>query len=190
MRIGLFGGSFDPAHRGHMAVSVAALRRLRLDRVWWLVSPGNPLKPKPSADLEQRIAEARRLARHPRIAVTGLEALIGTRYTADTVAWLRRTCPGTFFVWIIGADALADFHRWKDWRRIADSVPMAVFDRPDGHAAAISGPAARQLGRARKPERLAHRLAETRPPAWIFLYGQRVPLSSTALRRDASDAPS
>src|SRR5690606_23858692 len=130
LRIGLFGGSFDPPHAGHRAVSVEALKRLRLDQVWWLVSPQNPLKPHAPDGLAARIATARSLAADPRIRVTGIEVALGTTYTADTLRQLRARLPGVKLVWMMGADNLATFHRWRDWRGIAASVPMAIFNRP------------------------------------------------------------
>ena len=150
MRIGLYGGSFDPAHEGHLHVSTTALRRLRLDRVWWLVTPGNPLKDNARLPpLEERIARARRLAADPRIDVTGLEAAIGTRYTFDTVDELTRRCPGVHFVWLMGADNLAQFARWQRWRDIARRVPIAVIDRPGATLKATRAPAAESNGDAR-----------------------------------------
>lgn len=183
MRIGLFGGSFNPPHAGHRLASLAAMRRLGLDRVWWLVSPGNPLKDNRGLPpLAARIAAAERVARHPRIAVTGVEADIGTRYTFDTVAYLRRRCPGVHFVWIMGADILQQFHRWQNWRGIATLVPLAVIDRPGGSLLATRSPAALALADYRVPEAEAGGLAGHPPPAWTFLHGPRSPLSSTALR--------
>ena len=182
MRVGLFGGSFDPPHAGHRAVSLEALKRLRLDEVWWLVSPQNPLKPQAPADLGRRIAAARALANHPRIKVTGVEAALGSTYTADTVARLKARLPGVRLVWMMGADNLASFHRWRDWEGIAADVPIAVFNRPNLALKALSSPAARALAAARLRERDAGRLAETPPPAWVFLSAPHVPLSSSALR--------
>ena len=130
MRIGLFGGTFDPPHQAHLGASLLALKRLKLDRVWWLVTPGNPLKnTKGLAPLSERIAAARALTRHPRIDVTGIEAVINTRYTYDTIRWLKARCPGVRFVWIMGADNLRSFHRWQKWRGIAQLVPFVVIDR-------------------------------------------------------------
>jgi nicotinate-nucleotide adenylyltransferase len=182
-RIGLFGGSFNPAHAGHLHVSLVALRRLRLDAVWWLVSPGNPLKDnRDLPPLDRRMAAARALARHPRIAVTGIEAALGLRYTADLVETLKRRCPGVHFVWIMGADNLAQFHRWKYWARIAAAVPIAVVDRPGAGERALRAPFAVAFAGRRLDEAGAARLALARPPAWVFLHGPRSPLSSTMLR--------
>jgi nicotinate-nucleotide adenylyltransferase len=183
MRIGLFGGSFDPPHEGHLMVAHLALRRLRLDRVWWLVSPQNPLKSKsPSHGLAARVAGVARMADHPRFVVTGVEAQIGSRYTADTLAWLKRRMPGVRLVWIMGADNMANFHLWHGWRRIADTMPIAVVDRPESSIPALVSPAAHALARSRVWEGAAAGLAERTPPAWVFLHGPRVPVSSTLLR--------
>lgn len=182
MRVGLFGGSFDPPHEGHRAVSLEALKRLGLDQVWWLVSPQNPLKPNAPADLGRRIAEARTLANHPGIKVTGVEATLGTTYTADTLRKLKERLPGVGLVWMMGADNLASFHDWRDWQGIARDVPIAVFNRPGQALRALSSPAARTLSRARIRERDAHRIGGIAPPAWVFLPTPHVPLSSTELR--------
>jgi nicotinate-nucleotide adenylyltransferase len=183
MRIGLFGGSFDPPHQGHRQVSLAALTLLRLDQVWWLVSPHNPLKPNaPSEDLGRRVAAARACAAHPRIKVTGVEAALGTTYTAETLRRLALRLGGVDLVWMMGADNLRQFHRWRDWQEIAASVPIAVFNRPGEALAALSAPAAIALRQARLPTGEAGFLAENRPPAWVFLPTPHVPLSSTELR--------
>jgi nicotinate-nucleotide adenylyltransferase len=183
MRIGLFGGTFDPPHAAHRAVSLIAMKRLGLDRVWWLVTPGNPLKDtRGLAPLDERIAAARALADHPRIDVTGVEAEIGARYTYDTLHYLVGRCPSVHFVWIMGADNLRSFHRWQNWRGIADLVPMAVVDRLGPSLYATAGVAGQALGRARIPEIQAKSLARRRPPAWVYLHGLKSPLSSTALR--------
>ena len=183
MRIGLFGGSFNPPHDAHRLVALTALKRLGLDAVWWLVSPGNPLKTgRGLAPLDERIAAARRLARHPAIHVTGVEAALGTRYTFDTIAKLRARCRGVRFVWIMGADNLAQFHLWQNWRGIAAMVPLAVVDRPGASLRADAGVAAQTLGRYRMAESDGRLLAGAHPPAWIFLHGLKSPLSSTALR--------
>jgi nicotinate-nucleotide adenylyltransferase len=182
-KIGLFGGSFDPPHDAHLAACLLAMKRLGLDRVWWLVTPGNPLKDtRRLAPLKDRIAAARKLARDPRIHVTGLEAEIGTRYTYDTIAYLRARCPGVNLVWIMGADNLRGFHRWQRWREIASLVPIAVVDRLGPSLYAARGPAGEALARYRVPERAARSLPRCKPPAWVFLHGLKSPLSSTALR--------
>jgi nicotinate-nucleotide adenylyltransferase len=183
MRIGLFGGTFDPPHRAHLAASLLALKRLRLDRVWWLVTPGNPLKDtRGLAPLAERIAGARALTQDPRIAITGFEADLGIRYSFDTVSYLVKRCRGVHFVWIMGADNLRSFHRWQKWRGIAGLVPMAVIDRLGPSLYSIGGVAGQALARARIPESAAASLADRRPPAWVFLHGLKSPLSSTALR--------
>jgi nicotinate-nucleotide adenylyltransferase len=183
MRVGLLGGSFNPPHDAHRAISLFAIKRLKLDRVWWLVTPGNPLKDHGALrDLDQRAEAARKMASDPRIDVSCLEAVIGTRYTVDTVIYLRRRAAGVRFVWIMGADNLAQFHRWRSWRRIAAEVPFAVIDRPPQCLRALAAPAAQALARYRLPENQAGRLAEQRAPAWVFLTGMKLNLSSTGLR--------
>jgi nicotinate-nucleotide adenylyltransferase len=183
MRIGLFGGTFDPPHEAHRAASLLALRRLRLDRVWWMVTPGNPLKDtRGLAPLPRRLAAAGALARDPRIAVTAFEAQVGARYSLDTLAFLTARCPGVRFVWIMGADNLRNFHRWHRWRAIAAMVPIAVVDRLGPSLRATAGPAGQALARYRIPERAALTLPARMPPAWIYLHGLKSPLSSTALR--------
>lgn len=183
MRIGLFGGSFNPPHAGHALVSEIALRRLRLDRVWWLVTPGNPLKENSGlAPLEARIAAARALVDDPRIVVTGLEAEIGTRFTYDTVSYLVRRAPGVRFVWLMGADNLAQFSRWQRWIDIAALAPIAVVDRPGASKAALSSKAALYFASRRLRECDASRLASSQAPAFVFLHGRRLALSSSSLR--------
>ena len=183
MRIGLFGGTFDPPHLAHLAASLLALKRLRLDRVWWLVTPGNPLKnTRGLAPLNSRIAAARALTHHPRIDVTGIEAVINTRYTYDTISWLIARCPRVRFVWIMGADNLRSFHRWQNWRGISKLVPIVVVDRLGPSLYAAASPAGQALGRARIPEYNAATLPDRHAPAWTFLHGLKSPLSSTALR--------
>jgi nicotinate-nucleotide adenylyltransferase len=183
MRIGLLGGSFNPPHDAHRAISLFAIKRLKLDRVWWLITPGNPLKEHGALhDLEQRAAAARKMAGDPRIDISCLESVIGTRYTVDTITYLRRRVPGLRLVWIMGADNLAQFHRWQNWRRIASEVPIAVIDRPPQSFRALAAPAAQALARYRLPENQAGRLAELRAPAWVFLTGMKLNLSSTGMR--------
>jgi nicotinate-nucleotide adenylyltransferase len=183
MRIGLLGGSFNPPHPAHRDLSRFAIKRLSLDRVWWLVTPGNPLKDTNGLrDLTERADAARKMANDPRIDVSCLESVIGTRYTVDTISYLRRRCAGARFVWIMGADNLAQFHRWENWRRIANEVPMAVIDRPPQGFRTLAAPAARALERYRIPESDAGTLADRRAPAWVFLTGMKSALSSTGLR--------
>jgi nicotinate-nucleotide adenylyltransferase len=184
LRIGLFGGSFNPPHAAHRAASLLAMKRLRLDHVWWLVTPGNPLKDvRALPPLGTRIEAARRVAGHPRIHVTGIEATLGTRFTRDTLRELLRRCPGVRFVWVMGADNLPEFHRWRGWRAIAQAVPIAVVDRGgDGHRA-VAGIVPQALAGARIPEFAAATLATREPPAWVFLHGLKSPLSSTGLRQ-------
>jgi len=183
MKIGLFGGSFNPPHDAHRAVTLLAMKKLGLDRVWWLVTPGNPLKDNKSLpSLDERIGLAQKLADHPRIDVTGFESVINTKYSCDTIAWLLKECPGVDFVWIMGADNLKYFHRWKNWREIFMMLPIAIVDRGGISLSAASGTAAMRFARARVPETKALTLPGRQPPAWIYLHGVKSTLSSTALR--------
>jgi nicotinate-nucleotide adenylyltransferase len=183
MRIGLFGGTFDPPHAAHRAACLLAMRRLGLDRVWWLVTPGNPLKDTAGlTPLAGRLEAARALAHHPRIDVTDLEADLGTPYTYETIDYLVRRCRGVHFVWIMGADNLRHFHRWQRWRDIARLVPIAVIDRLGPSLYSAAGVAGNALAWARIPETAARSLVGRKPPAWLFLHGLKSPLSSTALR--------
>ena len=184
MRIGLLGGSFNPPHAAHRAISLFALKRLQLDRVWWLVTPGNPLKDSRALRvLDARLDAARGVAADSRIDVTAVETAFNTRYTVDTLRALHQRCRGVRFVWIMGADNLAQFHRWRNWRGIADIIPLAVIDRPPLGGRALGAPAAQALAPYRVAERDAPRLAELVPPAWTFLSGMKLDISSTALRR-------
>ena len=180
-RIGLLGGSFNPAHDGHRTIGLRALRELRLDAVWWLVSPQNPLKPRAGmAPLAERLAGARRVARHPRIRASALEAALGTRHTVDTVAALRRRWPKARFVWLTGADNLLQMPAWRRWPALFRAVPVAVFDRPPYSARALRGAAAARFARFRR--RAAAGLADAAPPAWAFVRGRPHPESATRLR--------
>ena len=182
-RIGLYGGSFNPAHDGHRHVSVAALRLLGLDAVWWLVTPANPLKDgRELAPIDERARFAARVAAHPRIAVSCAEQVFGTTYTADFIRILRRRAPDAHFVFLMGSDNLATFHRWERWREIAGALPLAVFNRPGSLAAPLSAPAAQALAPYRVDASDAAFLAELAPPAWAFLVAPRTAASSTALR--------
>jgi nicotinate-nucleotide adenylyltransferase len=182
MRIGLLGGSFDPAHEGHVAITNAAMRAFRLDRVWWLVSPGNPLKARGPADMTRRIARARGMLTDPRVIVTDIEQHLGTRKTADTIAALKRTYSGACFVWLMGSDNLEQFHRWDRWRMIVDAVPIGVLARPGTRLSARHSIAAQVMRRWRLPLAQAGCLAARRPPAWVQVNLPMSGQSSTALR--------
>lgn len=184
MKIGLLGGSFDPAHAGHLLISELALKRIGLDRVWWMVSPGNPLKTHGPAPMDRRIDEARQLIEDPRIIVTDVERRLGTRKTADTIAALREVYPLVRFVWLMGADNLAQFDQWDRWQDIAASVPIGVIARPGWQMKAIHSPAARRLADARLPDAMACLLPEAPPPAWVMITGPMSTLSSTAIRAE------
>ena len=180
--VGLFGGSFDPAHAGHLHLSREALKRLGLDQLWWLVSPGNPLKPHQPAPLSERLASARAMVTHPRVRVTDIEARLGTRATVDTLSALLARYPAVRFVWVMGADNLAGFHRWSRWQEILGLMPVAVFARPGQRMAALNARAARQFAGARLHERAARSLGAAPPPAWIYLDMPMRTESSSALR--------
>ncbi|HXF55802.1 MAG TPA: nicotinate-nucleotide adenylyltransferase [Hyphomicrobiaceae bacterium] len=189
-RIGVMGGTFNPPHAGHLLVSRSALRRLALHQVWWVVTPGNPLKGNEDLpDLCGRMDLCRRLAADRRVRVTGFEETLRTPYTAVTLAFLRRRFPRVRFVWIMGADNLAGFHRWQDWRRIAAIMPIAVVDRPGWRLKALASRAAHALARAYLPESRALTLPLLKPPAWTFITGPLSHLSSTELRRTLRITP-
>ena len=182
-RIGLLGGSFDPPHEGHVHVSHIARLRFGLDAVWWLVSPGNPLKPKGPAPMATRVAAARALIGDPHVTVTDVEAKLGTRYTAETLDALTGLYPGVRFVWLMGADNLATFHQWQDWRGIAASVPIGVIARPGQSLRALHGPAARALRDARLEQGDCRLLGDAVAPAWCYVTARLNLLSSSELRR-------
>jgi nicotinate-nucleotide adenylyltransferase len=183
MAVGLYGGSFNPVHGGHAHVATTALQRLGLDRVVWLVSPQNPLKsPADTAALEERLATAGRWACGPSMIVSDLERRIGTRYSIDTVRWLKARFPGVRFVWIMGADGLADFHLWRGWAALARELPIAVVSRPGVALRSRSSPLARRFAAFRVPARAARTLASLAPPAWLYLDAPYDFTSSTALR--------
>lgn len=189
MVIGLYGGSFNPAHAGHIHVSKVALRRLGLDRLWWLVTPGNPLKSKADlAPLAERVSAAQKLVRDPRIVVTSLEAELGSSFSVDTLAALQHSAPAARFVWIMGADSLAGFHRWRRWQEIIARVPIAVVNRPGWRLAALASPAARTAARWRLSDDQSFSLSRIDAPAWVMLQGPTSPLSSTALRAAQAEA--
>ena len=177
-RIGILGGSFNPAHTGHLHISRQALERLRLDEVWWLVSPQNPLKPTDGmAPLEDRLNSARALTQGSNIRVSDLEREIGTQYTADTLKLLKGRFPSCRFVWIMGADNLIEINRWNNWTAIFETVPVAVLARPDYSFKALVSTAAKRFQRYRIKETHAAALADSKPPAWVFL---QIPLSAAS----------
>jgi nicotinate-nucleotide adenylyltransferase len=182
-RIGLLGGSFDPPHAGHVHITRWALRSLGLDRVWWLVSPGNPLKPQGPAALERRLAACRALSAHPRVTVTDIERHLGTRYTADTLVRLRQRYPGVRFIWLMGSDNLAGFHRWQRWDWIMANTPIAVLARPGEQIRAGLSPAARRFANQRLPQSAAMLLGRRDAARWVLLTGPMAPDSSTAIRK-------
>lgn len=183
--IGLLGGSFNPAHDGHRYISLLALKLLELDEVWWLVSPLNPLKEQNTdmASFDRRLESARAIANHPKIKVSCLETQMQTRYTIDTLKKIQELYPDANFVWLMGADNLAGFHRWKNWREIMRIVPVAVFARNHYALKALHAKAARTFRLYRIDDRFARRLARLRPPAWVFLPIREHRASSTEIRR-------
>lgn len=183
MKVGLLGGSFNPAHEGHAHVAETALAKLGLDAVIWLVSPQNPLKSShETAPLAQRMASARRQARGPRMVVSDAESRIQAQYTLDTLRVLKARHPGVRFVWLMGADNLATFHRWKGWVEIMNEAPVAVISRPWAAMKGRLSPAAKRFARYRRPSASARRLPFMTPPAWVFIRGPFNFQSSTALR--------
>ncbi|MDO9245171.1 MAG: nicotinate-nucleotide adenylyltransferase [Phenylobacterium sp.] len=183
MRVGLYGGSFNPVHAGHAHVAETARKRLRLDRVIWLVSPQNPLKSsKETASLAQRMAGVRKVARGRAMIVSDAETAIGSTYTIDTLRVLKSRFPGVKFVWIMGADSLASFHRWRGWKEIMGGAPVAVVSRPWISLKSRFSPAAQRFSHARRPASQGPILAGTQPPGWVFLTGPLNFLSSTAMR--------
>lgn len=186
MRIGLLGGSFDPAHEGHVHITKMAMKALGLDRVWWLVSPGNPLKTQGPAPMMARIRQAKAVLHDPAVLVTGIELALSTRLTADTIKALKRHYPSTRFVWLMGADNLVQFDQWERWQEIASNVPICVLARPGARMEARFSKAARILAKYRLPQEEALLLPDARPPAWVML---NIPLSdqsSTAIRAAAN----
>jgi nicotinate-nucleotide adenylyltransferase len=187
MVVGLFGGSFNPPHQGHLLVAEIALRRLGLDQLWWLVTPGNPLKSRTELmPLAERLKACEHLARDPRIKVTAFEKTLGTSYTARTLEFIRNRNPHAHFIWIMGADNLAGFHRWQRWQKIATTFPIAVIDRPGSTLAYLSSKMARTFDYARVDEDDAGTLWQKRAPAWTFIHGPRSTLSSSAIRAAAN----
>ncbi len=191
LSVGLFGGSFNPPHAGHRLVAEIALRRLKLDQLWWMVTPGNPLKDGGQLEpLARRLEQSERIADDPRIRVTAFEASHNVRYSADTVKLVTSRNPGVNFVWVMGADNLKNFHKWQRWRWIADRIPIAVIDRPGSTLSFLSSIMAKSYEHARLDEEDAALLAHRQAPAWTFIHGPRSSLSSTALRIGAETGKS
>lgn len=182
LKVGLLGGSFDPAHAGHAHISREAMRRFGLDRIWWLVSPGNPLKKRGPAPMAQRLSEARRVMPDPHVEITDIEARLGTRYTAQTLRRLVPLYPGVQFVWLMGADNLMQFDRWEDWRGILATVPVGVLARPGYRQVAAQARAARMFARDRLDAAQARALPGSKAPAWCFVQMPMSDLSSSAIR--------
>lgn len=187
MVIGLFGGSFNPPHDGHALVAEIAMRRLGLDQLWWMVTPGNPLKSRTElAPLADRIAACESLVSDPRIKITAFEQTLGVSYTANTLAKVKARNPHAHFIWVMGADNLRTFHHWQKWRLIAETFPIAVIDRPGATLAYLSSTMAQAFSHARIDEDDAGVLWKKQAPAWVFIHGPRSTLSSTALRNGNS----
>lgn len=181
-RIGLFGGSFDPPHSGHVDLTLHALKRFGLDQVWWLVSPGNPLKSNGPRPLTERMAQAERIMQHPRVRISDIESRINTRFTADTIRYLCNRHSGTRFVWLMGADNLAQFDQWHAWRDIMDTVSVGVLARPTSRLDAMTSKAARIYAHRRLPEAASHLLGRSGQPMWCYVNMPLNPVSSTMLR--------
>lgn len=180
--IGLLGGSFDPPHAGHVHITHHAMRRFGLDQVWWLVSPGNPLKAAGPAPMQRRMAAANEMVNHPRVVISDVERVIGTRYTAQTIKELQKRYRGVRFVWLMGADNLASFHNWDQWRWIMRNVPIGILARPGDRTAARNSKAANTFRYAQLRGRYSHLIARFRPPCWCFINLPMVNLSSTQIR--------
>ena len=186
--IGLLGGSFNPAHDGHLMISLIALKRLQLDEVWWLVSPQNPLKPAAGmAPFSERLANARTVATHRRIIVSDIERRLGTYYTRDTLKRLCASRRGQNLVWLMGADNLVQFPKWEGWKEIFNTVPIAIFDRPTYSSRALAGIVATRFADRRIPERDASGLVRRKAPSWVFLHSRLNPVSATEIRAQNSN---
>ncbi len=185
--VGLLGGSFDPAHAGHVNITKAAIKRFDLDEVWWLVSPRNPLKTASHASYSTRLVLASKIMQHPRVRVTDIERRIGTNYTADTLSTLTHILPRTQFVWLMGADNLDQFDNWKQWERIMHTLPVGILARPGNRLAPLNARAARIYRACRVPMHQSQLLAKGRPPRWCYINLPMSRLSSSSLRSE--DAP-
>lgn len=187
--VGLLGGSFDPPHVGHVHISREALKRFGLNQLWWLVSPGNPLKKRGPAAMERRVQAAKQMMAHPRVRISTFESRSGTRYTAETIAALRRSHPHVRFVWLMGADNLAQFHLWKDWRQIMETVPVGILARPGDRQAALHSPAARAYRNAFLKPGQSQLLGRADTPAWCFASVPMLQVSSSAIRAEGRWPP-
>ena len=182
MTVGLLGGSFDPAHTGHVHITRVALKRFGLDRLIWLVSPGNPLKSRGPAPIEARMAHARKVMQDPRVLVSDFEAQIGTQFTAETITALKARHPGVRFVWLMGADNLEQFHKWERWQDILHAAPMGVLARPGFRQAGLHSRTARQYHHKRLPGKASHLLPHSDAPKWCFVNMPMMPVSSSEIR--------
>ncbi len=181
-RIGLLGGSFDPPHKGHVHISLEAIKRCRLDYIWWLVSPGNPLKTSAPWPLATRLQQCLELVDHPKIRITAFEAVLGSPYTAKTLKYLTRRLPSCHFVWLMGGDNMTGVHLWQDWRSIFEMVPVGVLDRPGANCRINSSRAAHLFASGRLGQRSAAALAAGKPPLWCRLSLPLSHESSTRIR--------
>lgn len=183
MRVGLFGGSFNPPHQGHALVAETAMRRIGLDQLWWIVTPGNPLKDHSNlASLASRLRQSEAIATNPRIKFTAFEAALGLHFTAQTLRYIQKRNRGVHFVWIMGADNLAGFHHWQNWQTIARTMPIAIIDRPGSTLSYLSSKMVKRFDYARMDEDEAALLPLRKAPAWTFIHGPRSTLSSTKIR--------
>lgn len=182
LRIGLLGGSFDPPHQGHVDITLEALTRFGLDQVWWLISPGNPLKARGPAPMVERLVQANAVMQHPRVKITGLECRLGTRFTAETIMRLCKLYPSTRFTWLMGADNLIGFHRWDRWEEIMNMVPIGVLARPGSTLRAGRSRAAQIYAGARLPEARSHELSRMTAPAWCLVHMPLNKMSSSSIR--------
>lgn len=181
--VGLFGGSFNPPHDGHALVGLTAIRRLQLNQLWWMVTPGNPLKDRTTLpSLRERMEKSSNIIIHPKLRITGFENTLGSSISADTISFILKHNPGVHFVWIMGADSLSTFHHWHQWQDIVQMIPIAIIDRPTAKMAALSSVMAQTYRRFQMDERDAAKLGGTKAPAWVYLHGPRSSLSSTILR--------
>jgi nicotinate-nucleotide adenylyltransferase len=182
-RIGLFGGTFNPAHAGHRHVALTAIKSLQLDWLWVLVTPGNPLKASPRLSTHQRMKQLSLVMQNPKIILTNIEERASLHFTLETIRFLRTRAPSARFVWVMGADNLLNFHLWRGWELIANLLPMAIVERKEGRFAALNSKTAQRFSSSRRPSKAAPLLPFLKPPAWVFLHGKHIFLSSSTLRK-------